>query len=123
MMRTVRHPIVVFVVAILVVIGAGIAVLVATGTSGLRTTATVTCVPEPSALVPVSARWDRVWTSSAVHLKRGMFVGLEVEDYWFQAVATGKMIVTVPLTEAWTQAANKSLVTRLQPLPVSVTAR
>jgi hypothetical protein len=171
MMRNLKHPIVVFVVAVLVVIGAGIAVLVATGTSGLRTTTTVACVPEQSDLIPVSARWDRVSTSGAVHLKRGMFVGLEVVEgepvatvgsprvvfsfpwrtpilssdvvlrasevcghpvsvttvplavYWFQAVATGKVTVTVPLTKAWTQATNKSLVPRLQPLRVLVTVR
>ena len=131
----------------------------------------VACVPEQVAQAPSSSRLVNVWSSGAVHLKRGMFVDLEVEDgdpvatvsaprvvfsfpwatpilssnmvlratkvcahpvwvttvpmavYWFQAVATGKMTVTVPLTKAWTQATNKSLVPRLKPLRVSVTVR
>ena len=155
--------------AVLVVTGIGVGVLTATGTSGLRTTTAVSCVPRQSDLVPVTARWDRVWANGAVHLKPGMFVGLEVIEgeilipkkdpsivqsfpwtppsvsskgvlratgecphglevtsvplavYWFEAVSTGTVTVTVPLTRAWTQAAKKGFVPRLQPLRVRVT--
>ena len=168
-MGTLKHPLVVFVVAVLVVIGGGVGVVVATGTAGLRTVTPVACVPDQSAFVPVSPRWDRVSTSGAVHLKRGMFVGLQVFEggfavpkgapavihsfpwttpvvsgngvlsatrecghpaevssgtiavYWFQAVAAGRVTVTVPLTKAWVQAPRKSLLPKAQPLRVNVT--
>ena len=135
----------------------------------MTTVVTVACVPDQSAFVPVSPRWDRVSTSGAVHLKRGMFVGLQVFEggfavpkgapavihsfpwttpvvsgnavlsatkecghpvevwsgtvavYWFQAVATGRVTVTVPLTKAWVQAPRKSLLPKVQPLRVNVT--
>jgi len=156
-------------VAVLVCIGIGVGVLVATGTSGLPTTTAVSCVPVQSDMIPVAARWDRVWANGAVHLKRGMFVGLQLEEgeistthnnqsilqsfpwtppvlsskgvlsatrecrhgpgistvaiavYWFEAVSTGKVTVTVPLTEAWTRAVKKGFVPRFQPLRVTVT--
>ena len=168
-MRKLHHPITVFIVIVLAVIGIGVGVLAATGSSGLKTTTTVSCVPAESDLVPVSPRWDRVWTSGAVHLKRGMFVGLEVFEggflvpkgapaviysfpwttpvvsgngvlsatrecshsaetssvwiavYWFQAVASGRVTVTVPFTKAWVQAPRKSLLPKVQSLRVMVT--
>jgi hypothetical protein len=46
-----------------------------------------------------------------------------VAVYWFQAVATGRVTVTVPLTRAWVLASKQSLVPRLQTLRVSVTVR
>ena len=49
----------------------------------MTTVVTVACVPDQSAFVPVSPRWDRVLMSGAVHLKRGMFVGLEVSEGGF----------------------------------------
>jgi hypothetical protein len=67
-MGTLKHPLVGFVVAVLVVIGGGVGVVVATGTAGLRTVTPVACVPDQSAFVPVSPRWDRVSTSGAVLL-------------------------------------------------------
>ena len=164
-----RHPVATFVIAVLVIIGVGIGVLLATGSSGLPTATPVACVPAQSDIVPVTARWDRVWANGVVHLKRGMFLGLEVVEgevvippsdpsvvlsfpwtapvvsdngvvnatrecphepeitsvpvavYWFRAVATGTVTVTVPLTRAWTLAGRHSLVPRLQTLRVSVT--
>jgi len=168
-MPKLKHPITVFIVTVLAVIGVGVGVLAATGTSGLRTAAVASCVPSQSDIVPVTTRWDRVWTSGAVHLKRGMFLGLEVYEsgiivpkgapaviysfpwttpvvsgsgvlsatmecghsaevssvwiavYWYQAVATGKATITVPLTKAWVQAPRQPLLPKVQPLRVNVT--
>ena len=143
---TLKHPIVMFIVVVLAIIGIGVVVLVATGTSGLKTTMTVSCVPARSDIVPVSARWDRVWANSAVHLKRGMFVGLEVVEgevlippsdpsiaYSFPwtapAVSTkgvltatrecrnhGLDITSVPLAVYWFQAVDTGKVTVTVPL-------
>lgn len=48
--------------------------------SGTDPVVVVTCVPNEAELVPVADGWVRVWTNGSLHVKRGMFVGLEVVE-------------------------------------------
>jgi hypothetical protein len=59
---------------------------ISTGTQ--QTVAGSACVPDKAQVTPVSRRWVRVWTSQALTVHKGMFVGLEVTEP--EAYATTK---------------------------------
>ncbi len=117
--------------------------LEACGSSGpLRKLVLGTCVPAQVNIVPSSSSWVRVWTSQAVTVRPGMFVGLEVvepEGYsgpgrgfpWSDPVVTTGGVLTptqpcsssppstLPLAVYWFQATSSGSTVVTVPLALS----
>lgn len=115
------------------------------------------CVPAQADITPTSTQWVRVWTSQALTVRPGMFVGLEVVEpegyasiegfpwsrptlssprvlvparrckaaapaipplavYYYQAIKTGSVTATVPLSREWLVRAHCASSTPCTPL-------